>query len=71
MTSNTKYWYGFRQLIPKPPGQAIACGPFDTYASAEKDRARSEAWDCTLSHVYSAASKDEAEELARKYISLP
>ncbi len=30
-----KYWFGFKQISPKPPGKAIACGPYSTYQEAK------------------------------------
>ncbi len=36
--SDVKYWFGFKQTFPKPPGQAIPCGPYDTYEIAKRER---------------------------------
>ncbi|MDD2760814.1 MAG: hypothetical protein PHH11_11035 [Methylomonas sp.] len=66
--NNEKWWFGFCQTLPKPPGQAIACGPFDSHDVAQKERERAKAWDCEVSMVYSAFSKAKAEEQARHYL---
>lgn len=67
--SNAKWWFGFRQTIPKPPGQAIACGPYESYDKAKAERKRTKASDCEVSIPFTASSKDEAEEKAKKYLS--
>ena len=64
-----KWWFGFRQTSPKPPGQAIACGPYESYEKAKAERESSKAWDCEVSIPYSASSKKEAEEKAKQYLS--
>ena len=62
-----QYWFGFRQNSPKPPGKAIACGPFTSRAKAMKDREASKgANDCAVSVPFMADSKGEAEEKAEK-----
>jgi hypothetical protein len=66
---NEKWWFGFRQTSPKPPGQAIACGPFGSYDEAKGERERSKAWDCEVSIPYSATSKEEADEKAKQFLS--
>jgi len=67
--SDEKWWFGFRQTIPKPPGQAIAYGPYESYDKAKTERKRSKARDCEVSIPFAASSKDEAEEKAKKYLS--
>jgi hypothetical protein len=67
--SEEKWWFGFRQTSPKPPGQAIACGPYESYEKAKAERQKSKAWDCEVSIPYSADSKDEAEEKAKQFLS--
>ena len=67
--NNEKWWFGFRQTSPKPPGQAIACGPYESYDKAKAERENSKAWDCEVSISYSASSKEEAEEKANQYLS--
>ncbi len=64
--SNEKWWFGFRQTTPKPPGQAVACGPFDSYEIAKSERERSKAWDCEVSVPYASISKEEAEKKAKQ-----
>ena len=62
-----KYWFGFRQTYPKPPGKAIACGPYDSYEEAKKERNQSKAWDCNVSVPFIADTKKEAEEKAERF----
>lgn len=59
-----KYWFGFRQTLPPPPGNVVPCGPFDTREIAIAKREDAEAWDCQLSAPFPAASKEEAREMA-------
>jgi len=33
-----KYWFGFRQIIPQPPGKWVICGPYSSYEKAMKER---------------------------------
>ena len=67
--SNEKWWFGFRQTTPKPPGQSIANGPFDSYEQAKSERERSKALDCEVSIPFAATSKGEAEEKAKQFLS--
>jgi hypothetical protein len=67
--SDKKYWFGFKQTIPKPPGQAIPCGPYETYEIAKIEREKAKAWDCEVSIPFLAESKDEAAELAKKHMA--
>jgi len=64
-----KWWFGFRQTTPKPPGQAIACGPYESYEKAKDERERSKAWDCEVSVPYSASSQEEAEGKAKQVLA--
>lgn len=57
----SKYYYGFRQTFPRPPGRWVSCGPFDTYDLAMSDRRRSKQWDCELTEVFEAASQQDAQ----------
>jgi hypothetical protein len=57
----SKYYYGFRQTIPRPAGQWVLCGPFDTYDGVKADRAKSKQWDCELSPWFAADSDEEAQ----------
>jgi len=66
--SDVKYWFGFRQTIPRPPGQAIACGPYSTYEEAKIEREKAKAWDCEVSIPYSAETKEDAEKKAKLYL---
>jgi|WetSurMetagenome_2_1015567.scaffolds.fasta_scaffold757946_1 hypothetical protein len=64
-----KYWFGFKQISPKPPGKAIASGPYSTFQEAKNEREKAKAWDCELSAPYSAVNNEEAEEKAKQYLS--
>ena len=64
-----KFWFGFRQTSPKPPGQAIVCGPYSSYEEAKNEREKSKTWDCEVSIPFSADSKEEAEGNARKFLT--
>lgn len=64
-----KYWFGFKQTLPKPPGHAIVCGPYNSRDEAMRERENSKAWDCEVSIPFIAASKQEAEEIAKRYLS--
>jgi len=66
--SDTKYWFGFRQTSPSPPGHAIACGPYSTYDEAKIERQKAKAWDCEVSVPFTALTKEEAYEKAKKIL---
>jgi hypothetical protein len=65
-----QYWFGFRQILPKPPGVAVPCGPFNSCSTAEKERERMKAWDAAVSIPFTAETRAEAiaraEELTGK-----
>jgi len=63
---NISWYFAFRQTSPCPPGQWIACGPYDSYEKALEERSRAKAWDCEVSVPYSAVSKEVAEVMARR-----
>jgi hypothetical protein len=65
--SEGKYWFGFRQIIPQPPGKAVPCGPYNSRQEADIERRRSKAWDCNISDVFIAESKEEAEKKAEEW----
>ncbi|MFH1372441.1 MAG: hypothetical protein ABII79_01410 [bacterium] len=67
--SDVKYWFGFRQTSPKPPGQAIACGPYSTQEEARIEREKAKAWDCEVSIPYMASTQKEAKEKAKEFMS--
>ena len=64
--SESKYWFGFRQTIPNPPGKAIACGPYNSREEANRERQKSKAWDSSVSAVFVAETKEEAEKKAEE-----
>lgn len=68
MADTEQWWFGFRQTHPRPPGRAIACGPYPTLAKAKVEREHAKAWDCEVSIYYSAATKEEAEQKARQFL---
>jgi hypothetical protein len=63
-----KYWFGFRQTYPQPPGKGISCGPYNSYGEAKLERAKAKAWDCSVSVPFFAKTREEAEEKAEKWI---
>ena len=61
--SKEKYYFRFRQIIPKPPGQAIACGPYDTLKEALAARdSEKHNYDCEVSIPFTAPTKEEADK---------
>lgn len=60
------YWFGFRQTVPKPPGKAVACGPYKTWSDAKREREKAKAPDCDVSVPFTASSKEEAEKKAEQ-----
>ena len=65
--SEGRYWFGFRQTIPSPPGKDIACGPYNSREEANREREKSKAWDCRVSIVFVADTKEEAEKKAEEW----
>ena len=57
-----KYWFGFRQTIPRPPGKWVICGPYSSHEEAMKERERSKAWDAEVTLVFIADNEKEAQE---------
>jgi hypothetical protein len=64
-----KYWFGFRQTYPTPPGSVVVCGPYDSYEEAKIEREKAKAWDCSVSIPFTANSKEEAFKIAEKWTS--
>ncbi len=65
MTKSKKFYFGFKQTKPAPPGVWVLCGPFDTYDEAMSDRQNSLAWDCELSIPFYATSRGIAEAMLK------
>jgi len=61
------YWYGFRQVMPRPAGEWVASGPYDNFdaALAAYDRAKL-ALDAQLSPPFLAGDRQEADRIARE-----
>lgn len=57
-----KFFFCFRQVVPRPPGSWIARGPWETYDEAKQEREKAKAWDAEVGNVFSASSKAEADE---------
>tara|TARA_R100000687_G_C6330090_1_gene109205 strand:- start:133 stop:501 length:369 start_codon:yes stop_codon:yes gene_type:complete len=55
-----QYWFGFRQVIPSPPGQAIAKGPFDSFSEAERESEKFMGPDTVVSAPFIADSEKQA-----------
>lgn len=60
------WWFGFRQILPKPPGRAIAEGPYGSYEDALREGEQAKAWDCTVSVPFIAATEEEAAQKAEQ-----
>jgi hypothetical protein len=56
-----KWFFGFRQTSPSPPGRWIAEGPFDSYDRAKLEREGAKAWDAEVSTPFAAKTKAEAQ----------
>ncbi|RVD58848.1 hypothetical protein EN866_19590 [Mesorhizobium sp. M2D.F.Ca.ET.223.01.1.1] len=56
-----KWYFKFRQIRPRPPGQWVLCGPYETLEKAKAERANSKAWDAEVSVPFGASSREEAE----------
>jgi hypothetical protein len=56
-----KWFFCFRQVIPRPSGQWIACGPYESDDEAAKAREKSKTRDAEVGNVFAASSKEEAE----------
>lgn len=61
MTEDVRYYYGFRQTTPKPPGQWVLCGGKSNYDEAKAEYNNSKAWDCELSPLIGYQSREEAQ----------
>jgi len=61
MAEEMKYYFGFRQTSPAPPGQWVICGPYETRDEAISARQNSRAWDCQITVPFVASSEEEAE----------
>jgi hypothetical protein len=59
-----KWWFGFRQIIPSPPGRGVGWGPYDSYEKALFARERAMTSDCQVSVPFQADSQAEADEKA-------
>jgi hypothetical protein len=62
MSDDHQYYFKFRQIIPRPPGSWVVCGPYNTYDEAKRARETAKAWDAEVSIPFSASSKEEAEK---------
>jgi len=58
-----KHFFKFRQTSEGQIGQWVVCGPFENYDAAKADRTNSKAWDCELSPIFTASSKEDAEKM--------
>ncbi len=59
---DTRFYFCFRQIIPRPPGAWVLRGPYETYEQAMNARQRSKAWDADVGTPFSADSTPEAEK---------
>lgn len=61
------YWYGFRQVLPQPPGAWVASGPYDTHAQAlEAFRRAGRAPDAQVLPPFEAEDRTNADRIARE-----
>ena len=56
-----KWFFCFRQTSPKPPGQWVVEGPYDTYERAKAEREAAKAWDADVTAPFAASTKAEAQ----------
>ena len=68
--SEKKWWFGFRQIIPSPPGREVGWGPYDTYEKALYARGRAKAVDCQVSVPFQAESQTEADDQADRMFTV-
>ena len=61
----TQYWFGFKQTLPYPAGDAVEYGPYGTREEAMRKREAAKAWDCSVSIPFAADSVEEAREKAK------
>ena len=61
MMDSSKYYFGFRQTIPRPPGQWVLCGPYNSSEEAKLEREKAKAPDCQVTVPFIANTLDEAE----------
>lgn len=67
MSDTENLWYfGFRQIVPRPPGSAVACGPYESESIATKERDAAKAFDAAVSIPFTAGSEEEARDKAEK-----
>ncbi|NTE33167.1 hypothetical protein [Agrobacterium tumefaciens] len=62
---NTKIYY-FACRVTRPFGRWVVEGPYE-YDDAKRERERAKAPDMQVQNVFSAASRQEAEEKARSW----
>jgi hypothetical protein len=61
------YWYGFRQVIPAPPGRWIASGPYPDRATALRAYEHAKlAPDGQVAPPFEADSQAEADQIAAR-----
>lgn len=57
------YWVGYRviELDGSNPGKKCLLGPFDSYASAKKEKERNRAQDMEQTAIFKAESQESAQ----------
>jgi hypothetical protein len=63
--SNEKWWFGFRQVLPAPPGRWVGSGPHDSYSKALAASERAKQRDCEISAPFQAETQAEADKKAQ------
>ena len=61
------FWFGFRQVVPKPPGSWIGSGPFSSYEAAKAAYEREKLnWDAQVLPPFEAETEAEANRIAQE-----
>ena len=63
------YWFGYRVFdssIDIRPGLGVLEGPFDSYATAKKEKERIRGGDMQKTSIFPASTKEEATEKMNK-----
>ena len=59
------WWFGFRQVEPRPPGRGVGCGPYQTREDAHQRRlVEVRNWDAAVSEPFEAQNQEEADQIA-------
>lgn len=60
-----KWWFGFRQVHPKPAGRGVGCGPYESHEAALTARSKEvRNWDAAVSEPFEAEDQAAADQIA-------